>query len=237
MTSGSDAWLLNETLTAGRENLDKDHVRRYDSKEDAGVAEELALLARLGTVGSDSCIVDLGAGTGQFTMAAAAHYRRVVAVDVSPVMLARVRAKVKEAHLGNVEIIQAGFLSYEHRDGAADVVYSRLALHHLPDFWKAVAIARIADMLRPGGAFRLSDVVYSFNPREAAERIQTWISSATATDVETDWTQAELAEHVRDEHSTFSWLLEPMIERTGFDISEATYSSDQMFAAYVCTKK
>jgi SAM-dependent methyltransferase len=237
MTPGSDAWRLNETLTAGRENLDEDHVRRYDSKEDAGAADELALLGRLGALGPDSCIVDLGAGTGQFTLAAAAHCGRVVAVDVSPVMLARLRAKLSDARTGNVEIVQAGFLTYEHRDGAADVVYSRLALHHLPDFWKAVAIARVGQMLRPGGVFRLSDVVYAFGPQEADERIESWISMTTATDVENEWTPAELAEHVRDEHSTFTWLLEPIIERAGFDISDATYSADRMFAAYVCTKR
>lgn len=237
MTLGSDAWRLNETLTAGRENLDRDHVRRYDSKEDAGAAEELALLGRLGVLGPDSCIIDLGAGTGQFTLAAAAHCRRVVAVDVSPVMLARLRAKISDAHAGNVETVQAGFLTYEHRDGAADAVYSRLALHHLPDFWKAIAIARVAAMLPPGGVFRLSDVVYAFPPQEADERIESWISMTAATNVENEWTPAELAEHVRDEHSTFTWLLEPMIERAGFDISDATYSADQMFAAYVCTKR
>jgi len=165
MTSGPDAWRLNETLTAGRENLDEDHVRRYDSKEDAGAAGELALLGRLGVLGPDSCIVDLGAGTGQFTLAVAARCGRVIAVDVSPAMLARLRDKVSGAHTDNVEIVQAGFLTYEHRGEAADAVYSRLALHHLPDFWKAVAIARVAEMLRPGGVFRLSDVVYAFTPR------------------------------------------------------------------------
>jgi SAM-dependent methyltransferase len=41
------------------------------------------------------------------------------------------------------------------------VVYSRNALHHLPDVWKAVALRRIADMLRPGGAFVLRDTVYA----------------------------------------------------------------------------
>ncbi len=46
-------------------------------------------------------------------------------------------------------------------------------------------------------------------------------------DVDVGWTRPELAEHVRDEHSTFTWLLEPMIERAGFDISDATYTTDQ----------
>ena len=36
-------WLLDEIASAGRENLDKDHVSRYDSKEDASSDEEVLL--------------------------------------------------------------------------------------------------------------------------------------------------------------------------------------------------
>lgn len=42
--------------------------------------------------------------------------------------------------------------------------------------------------------------------------------------------------HLRDEHSTFSWLLEPMIERAGFTIERAGYDSRRIYAEYVCTK-
>jgi hypothetical protein len=42
-----------------------------------------------------------------------------------------------------------------------------------------------------------------------------------------------LEEHVRDEFSTFSWLLEPMIQRCGFAIEQAVYSEDGIFATYV----
>jgi hypothetical protein len=38
---------------------------------------------------------------------------------------------------------------------------------------------------------------------------------------------------VRDEHSTYTWLLEPMIERCGFEIERASYSDDRIFARYV----
>jgi hypothetical protein len=48
-----------------------------------------------------------------------------------------------------------------------------------------------------------------------------------------DWARAELEEHVREEHSTFSWLLEPMIERSGFEIVRAERSDDGIFAKYV----
>jgi len=118
----------------------------------------------------------------------------------------------------------------------ADLLYSRFALHHLPDFWKAVALGRMADMLRPGGALRLWDVAYNFEAVDAERRIEAWISDVTTGDIERGWTRAELAEHVRDEHSTFTWLLEPMIERAGFETIDASYSDSGMSARYLCRK-
>jgi ubiquinone/menaquinone biosynthesis C-methylase UbiE len=224
-------WWLDEVASAGRENLDADHVARYDTKEDADAASELVLLQQLG-LHRHSEVVDLGAGTGQFALAAASACARVVAVDVSSVMLQRLQAKINEAHLSNVEVVQSGFLTYEHRGRPADFVYTRFALHHLPDFWKAVALARVRRIVRPGGVLRLWDVVYDFDPTAAAERIEAWCATGGSS-VEGEWSRAELEEHVRDEHSTFRWLLEPMIERCGFAIEEAVYSADGIFGKYV----
>jgi SAM-dependent methyltransferase len=224
-------WLLDEVASAGRENLDAAHVARYDAKEDAGAVEEVALLQRLG-LRQTSVVVDVGAGTGQFTLVVAPACARVVAVDVSSVMLDRLRAKVRAAQLANVDVVQAGFLTYEHVGSPADFVYSRLALHHVPDFWKAIALQRVHDVLRPGGVLRLWDVVYDFAPAEAEARIESWCATG-GTDVDGEWSRAELEEHVRDECSTFTWLLEPMLERAGFTIEEAVHSDDGIFAGYV----
>jgi ubiquinone/menaquinone biosynthesis C-methylase UbiE len=224
-------WLLDELSSAGRENLDAGHVARYDAKEDGSAAAELRLCQELGVDG-DSTVVDVGAGTGQFTIAAAAVCGRVIAVDVSAVMLGRLQAKIAETGLSNIELVQAGFLTYEHQGPPADLIYSRYALHHLPDAWKAIALQRLQRMLRAGGVLRLWDVVYSFDPAEADARLGAWCASA-GDDVEQDWSRAELEEHVREEHSTFSWLLEPMIERAGFHIEDVSYSDDRMFAKYV----
>jgi ubiquinone/menaquinone biosynthesis C-methylase UbiE len=224
-------WLLDEVANAGRENLDPGHVSRYDRKEDADAVGEVALLGGLGLSG-DSVVVDLGAGTGQFALAVAHVCARVVAVEVSPVMLRTLRRQADEKEAANVEIVEAGFLTYEHRGRPADFVYSRYALHHLPDFWKALALDRIRRLLRPGGVFRLWDVVYSFEPDTAADRIEAWCSTG-ADDAAHDWTRAELEEHIRDEHSTYTWLLEEMVKRCGFRIDEATYSGDGMSAQYI----
>jgi SAM-dependent methyltransferase len=222
-------WFIDELRCAGRENLDAGHVARYDDKEDADAAGEVALLQDLGLT-DESLVVEFGPGTGQFTVAVAPVCARVIAVDVSAVMLRRLRDKA--AGLGNVEVVQAGFLTYEHAGRPADFAYSRLALHHLPDFWKAVALDRLHRMLRPGGVLRLWDVVYDFAPSEVEERIEAWCSTAGDA-VGQDWIRAELEEHVRDEHSTFTWLLEPMIERSGFEIADAEHSCDGVFAKYI----
>lgn len=230
-TEPGRGWLLDELLSAGRENLDPEHVARYDRKEDAGAGAEAQLCLDLG-VTHDSTVVEFGAGTGQFALAMAPWCGRVVAVDVSPVMLAALATNIAMRQATNVEVVRAGFLTYEHRGELADLVYSRYALHHLPDFWKAVALDRIRQVLIPGGLLRLWDVVYSFEPSEADERIEAWCATGGTT-VDDAWTRTELEEHVRDEHSTFTWLLEPMLQHCGFRLEEAKYSTDGIFAQYL----
>lgn len=235
MLTGREAWIPDESATAGRENLDAVHVARYDDKEDGNAVGDVTMLVDLG-IGPESTVVDIGAGTGQFTLAVAPFARRVVTVDVSPVMLERLRAKVELPGLANVECVQAGFLTYEHVGDGADLIYSRYALHHLPDFWKAVALARLATMIKPGGILRLWDIVYSFDSRETASVLERWFAGYAQDRVDQGWTRGELEEHVRDENSTFTWLLEPMIQRAGFTIEEADYGDDQIFARYVCRR-
>ena len=59
----------------------------YTAKAGFDPTDDIDALVALGLDG-ESTIVDLGAGTGTFTVAAAAVAGRVVAVDVSPPMVA-----------------------------------------------------------------------------------------------------------------------------------------------------
>ena len=227
-------WYLDELAHAGPEHVDGAYVAGYDRKAGTDWADEIAQLRGLG-LDEAGTLVDLGAGTGALAVAAAPLCRRVVAVDVSPAMLAVLRENIERLGLRNVECVRSGLLTYEHRGEPADFVYSRNALHHLPDFWKAVALARVAAMLRPGGVLRLRDLVYSCEPGEADRTIEAWLAGA-AERPEDGWTRAELEAHLREEYSTFSWLLEPMLERAGFEIRDAEYSASRIYAAYVCVK-
>jgi SAM-dependent methyltransferase len=227
--------LFDELAHAGPEHLDPEYVAAYDRKAGSDPTEDVALLRRLG-LGAASTLIDLGAGTGTFALAAVPFCGRVVAVDVSEAMLAALRRKIERAGAGNIDCVRAGFLTYDPAPGTADFVYTRNALHHLPDLWKAIALERIATWLRPGGILRLRDLVFSFEPGEARSVLDTWLAAAP-TDPARGWTRAELETHLREEHSTFDWLLEPMLVRAGFEIQDARHADSRVFSAYTCVRR
>ena len=152
-----------------------------------------------------STVVDLGTGTGRFALAAARHCARVVAVDMSAAMLEHVRREAENVGASNVEVVQAGFLTYQHTGAPADAVFSRNALHQLPDFWKGIALHRTAEILRVDGVFLLHDLVYDFSPSDAPGVLEEWMSSASPNPT-CGYTAEDFATHTCTEFSTYGWL-------------------------------
>ncbi len=228
-------WLIDELAYAGPEHLDEDFVSGYDRKQGNPSAEEdLETLSRLGVLGPDATVVDLGAGTGQFALAAAAVSGQVVAVDISGQMLAMLHRKADAAGHDNLRCVRAGLLSYEHRGQPADVVYCRNTLHQVPDFFKGLALHRMATTLRPGGILRLRDLVFDCTPAEAPEALERWMSAAVS-DPAVGYTRDDFADHVRTEFSTYRWLLEPLLEQSGFTILESDVHAG-VYATYTCRR-
>ena len=176
----AESWMIDELAHAGPEHLDAAFVAGYDRKQGyPDPADDLAVF-EAHALGATSALVDLAAGAGQFALAAARRFGHVTAVDISPAMLAVLRQRSAAAGLANLDCVRAGFLSYQHQGPPADGVYTRNALHQLPDFFKALALERIARMLRPGGVLRLRDLIYDFRPAEAPAVFQGWLDYAAA---------------------------------------------------------
>jgi tRNA (cmo5U34)-methyltransferase len=98
-------------------------------------------------------ILDLGAGTGETSNAVRVKHAdaRIIAVDESPGMLARITDANVEPHVGR--------LQDPLPPGPFDLVVSALAVHHLDPAEKRDLFMRVHDALRPGGRFVLGDVV------------------------------------------------------------------------------
>ena len=226
----AETWFLDELAHAGPEHLDASFIEGYDRKQ--GHPDPSPDIAEFQRQGLDhrSTVLDLAAGTGQFARAAVGAFRRVIAVDVSPAMVRWLRRS-----LAPDDVVQAGFLSYRHDGPPLDGVHTRNALHQLPDFWKAIALDRIAGLLRPGGVLRVRDLIYDFRPSEASEVFAGWFAGA-AEDPALGYTADDYAEHIRTEHSTYRWLFEPMLDAAGFDILAVDYER-RLYGAYTCVKR
>ena len=227
------AWRWDETVAINFDFGDRKVVEAYDERHrrfrDID-GENEAVLARL-ALGPGQIAADFGCGTGAFARAAARRCGTVYAIDLSAAMLDYVGWKAREEGLENIVCRAGGFLTYVHDGPPFDAIHTSLALHHLPDFWKQEALERLAGMLKPGGRLHLMDVVFAPENREA--NIDAWIAH-----METQG-GAEVAEsirgHVRKEFSTYTWILEGLLERAGFQIDHAEPSGG-VLAHYYCTR-
>ena len=196
-------------------------------------AESKDILAILG-LDKNQTAIDMGCGTGAFTINAAKHLKKIYAVDVSNAMLRRARKKAKKAKLGNIEFSKGGFLTYTHNDEPVDAIVSVTVLHHLPDFWKMIGLQRLARMIKTGGKIYIKDVVFSFDLARYKSHIKAFIQIIiNKTEPGMKW---ELETHFRREFSTCGWIMEGLLERAGFRIDNAHYKDD-FFATYLCTKR
>ena len=179
-------------------------------------------------------IIDIGCGTGAISIPAAQNCKKVHAVDISPAMLKRCRARAGDKGLSNLEYHNAGFLTYNHTGEPADAVITTAAFHHLPDFWKAVALLKMHDMLKPGGVLYIFDIVFTFDVENYESELDAWIGGMRERSG--DAMADETVIHVRDEFSTFQWILDGMIQRADFEITN-TYSDFPCGLTYVCRKR
>lgn len=224
-------WYYVDLKQVGLDFADAAQVDSYDERQASDPLEDRDLLDRL-NVGAGDIVADIGCGTGMLACEAAARAKLVHAVDISAEMLRATLGRAKKMGLTNLAAHQAGFLSYEIDDGSLDLVTTKFALHHLPDLWKGVALSRLHRSLKAGGRLFIRDVVFSCDPAEVPAVAENWIAWMGEN---TGYAREEVAMHIREEHSTYAWLMTGLIERAGFRIVSADVSL-RIYADYVAER-
>ncbi len=103
-------------------------------------------------------VADIGAGTGYFTVPIARSIGsrgRVFAVDVAPEMLDRIRAKLSELNLQNVDCLEGEASATGIGSQACDFVFMANVWHEFDDL--AAVLAEAARILKPGGHIAILD--------------------------------------------------------------------------------
>lgn len=228
-------WQYDEMKQIGTDYESRAEIENYDlrmSKIRDIRAEIDEILEELG-LAPEQTLLEFGCGTGEFAIGASARCRQVYALDVSRAMLEFAEKKARSRNSGPIRFINAGFLNYRHEDGPVDAVVTQLALHHLPDFWKQIALINIHGLLAPGGMLYLRDVVFSLKIekyRAAIDHTLADFERSAGGDM-----AAKFANHVKNEFSTFDWIMEEMLYRAGFHIEGADYRENFM-TVYRCRK-
>lgn len=229
-------WQYDEMQPNEVNYLDCSKVRAYDLKINKlrNTKKESSEILKQLDLPKNANILEMGAGTGAFSIEAAKQCTNVFAVDISSAMLKYAKQKAEAEQLKNIEFHQEGFLTYEHKGEPLDAIVSQFALHHLPDFWKLVALKRLYGMLKKEGKFYLKDTVYSFDVEHHKKFFDSLLDEISATDG-----GAYFAEDVKlsisTEYPTLDWIMESLIKRAGFSIENAEYA-DPFLAEYLCIK-
>jgi ubiquinone/menaquinone biosynthesis C-methylase UbiE len=228
-------WQYDEMQQVGTDYTDEAQVEAYDQRMQKlrDVKEETKGIIKSINLKENETILEIGTGTGSFAIEAAKICAKVIAIDVSQKMLEFAQQKAQMMEITNIEFNHAGFLTYGHTGEPLDAIVSQLALHHLPDFWKIIALRGIFEMLKDGGKFYLRDTVYSFdvgNYKNFFNNMIDRVKDAADAELTRDF---EIA--VREEYTTLDWIMEGLLKKAGFSIDKADYFEGFM-AVYICTK-
>lgn len=206
-------WFYKEKQI-GKDYNSLEEVESYDLRHSKfrDVEKENEAIINLLNLSLEHIVIDFGTGTGAFALRAAKLCKRVHAIDISSTMLAYAEKKSKALGLNNIVFHNAGFLSYKYDSAPVDAVVTNTALHHLPDFWKAIALQRINALMKIGGRLYISDVIFSSDDTQA--NIERWIEKLSQ--IGGDSLRNDIESHISSEFSTFDWIIDGLLERTRF---------------------
>jgi SAM-dependent methyltransferase len=115
----------------------------------------------------DDVAVDLGAGTGLLTIPLARHVSEIIAIDISPAMLDRLRHHAEDSGITNLRCAEADLRVLPLDDASVTLAVSNYTFHHLADVEKELALAEVRRVLAPGGRLVVCDMMFalSLEPR------------------------------------------------------------------------
>ena len=113
-------------------------------------------LVDLAGQGSPSTVLDLGAGIGYFTIPLARRFESVVALDVEPRMLEKLRTRAEQAGVaGRIRTLPGVAEKIPLQAGSVDLVLMTNLYHELDD--RSAALAEARRVLAAGGRIIVCD--------------------------------------------------------------------------------
>src|SRR5690349_9738743 len=168
----------------------------YEAQETAGLPAE-AVLASLGCgnptalaeLKEGETVLDLGSGGGIDVLLSARRVGptgKAYGLDMTDDMLALARENQKKADVKNVEFLKGEIEAIPLPEAAVDVIISNCVINLSAD--KRKVLSEAFRVLKPGGRFAVSDVVFRGEVPDAVKRsVELWIGCVAGALQETEY--------------------------------------------------
>lgn len=153
-----------ETQTANEymnQSSTSDLAKRFESKERDEYQQPEKVLASLGNI-KDKKIIDIGAGTGYFSVKLAEKGAKVIAADVSDEFQAFLKNRIEKNNLKNIELRKVPYDSPALKDSEVDIVFIVNTYHHIEN--RPEYFAKVKKGTKSGGELVVIDFFNTKTP-------------------------------------------------------------------------
>jgi ubiquinone/menaquinone biosynthesis C-methylase UbiE len=223
----------------------------YEAGETAGLPPE-AVLASLGCgnptalaeLKEGETVLDLGSGGGIDVLLSARRVGptgKAYGLDMTDDMLALARENQRKAGAENVEFLQGEIEAIPLPEGAVDVILSNCVINLSAD--KRKVLSEAFRVLRPGGRFAVSDVVFRGEVPEAVRRsVELWIGCVAGALQEVEYRRllAEVGFEEIEVEPTRIYRAEDaraFLEEAGMDAAGVEEIDGKVMSAFVRARK
>ena len=190
----------------------------------------------LGKLKPEDEVLDLGCGTGRFTVPMAERVRQVTGLDLCPAMMEKAREKTLQRGL-RVEFKEGDMTNLQFADKSFDVVTSMVALMHIPLDQRQAVFSEAARVLKPGGRMIINvknatfegicpvDRFVSVDVTDIENKQLVFTQNRTGNDLTTNWysfspedinrlfsTAGLTLVHMRANIPIFAWLANEVVQ-------------------------
>ena len=132
----------------------------WDRRSATGLEKVTAAVLAACAIEPGDQVVDIGCGAGQLSLALADRGARVLAIDASEAMIARLEESADQRALIGFECLATPIERLSLPAESVQVIVSSYALHYLRDTDKGRLVAAAYHWLKPGGTLVVADMMF-----------------------------------------------------------------------------
>ena len=151
---------MTDSELTSKKAANNDTVNNKNGSRPTGLEKVTAAVLAAAHVRPGDLVIDLGCGAGLVSLPLTERGARVLAVDASQILLARLERAARDRSLSGIEVLARPIDCLALPACSADLIVTSYALHRLRDADKQRLVVAAYHWLKPGGTFVVADMMF-----------------------------------------------------------------------------